>query len=288
MKEIWIAVFGIASAAGAQITPQSKAPVAIPETATDETVISLVKAGLGPEAIIAKINSSAGSYDTSTASLIKLKQAGVPDVVIAAMLNRSRTPVLASGVANNGSSDPLVPHSPGLYLLEQAAGGRMVRIDATVSNQMKTSGTLGFAFSYGLASMKMKTVIPNPYARVQTVEHRPTFYFYFDQAGPLASVSQFGGAFSPMATSPNEFSLVRFDQKSDHREAAVGSYSLSGMKSGVSDKARVTFTYEDVAPGVFKVTPTADLLPGQYGFVSSMGAGAGMGMMARIFDFGIN
>ena len=91
-----------------------------------------------------------------------------------------------------------------------------------------------------------------------------------------------------MAASPNEFSLIRFDQKKDHREAAIGSYSLGGVKSGVSDKARVAFTYDDVAPGVFKVTPTADLQPGQYGFLSSVGAGAGMGMMARIFDFGVN
>lgn len=295
MKALWFCALFLASAAGAQVTSSGNsaaailgAPGAATETSNDETVISLVKAGLGPEAVIAKINSSAGAYDTSTASLIRLKQAGVPDAVIAAMLNRSKSPVLANGVANNASPDPLTPHAPGIYLLDRTATSRMVRIDATASNQMKTSNALGFAFSYGLSSMKMKTVIPNAVARASSTERRPSFYFYFDQGGPLASVSQFGSSFSPMAASPNEFSLIRFDQKKDHREAAIGSYSLGGVKSGVSDKARVAFTYDDVAPGVFKVTPTADLQPGQYGFLSSVGAGAGMGMMARIFDFGVN
>ena len=290
MRALLIGATAMSSAAVAQVYTSpipASPPIAASETITVETIISLVRAGLGAETIIAKINSSAGSYDTSTASLIRLKQAGAPDPVIAAMLNRSKTPLLASGVANNASPDPLQPHSPGIYLLGRAPAARMMRIDATVSNQMKTSGALGFAFSYGLASMKMKTVIPNAAARASSTERRPTFYFYFDQAGPLASVSQFGSSFSPMASSPNEFSLIRFDQKRDHREAAIGSYSMGGVKTGVSDKARVTFTYDDVAPGVFKVTPTVDLQPGQYGFVSSAGAGTGMGIVARIFDFGV-
>lgn len=65
------------------------------------------------------------------------------------------------------------------------------------------------------------------------------------------------------------------------------SIGLGSVKSGVSDKARVPFTYEDVAPGVYKVTPSADLPEGEYGFVSSMEAGAGMGVIARIFDFSV-
>jgi hypothetical protein len=58
------------------------------------------------------------------------------------------------------------------------------------------------------------------------------------------------------------------------------------MKSGISDKARVSFTYEDVAPGVFRVTPNADLPPGEYGFLYSIGAQAGS--TARIFDFSVS
>ena len=275
------------SKVAAPAVPYSSPVQVGPERMTNETVITLVRAGLGPEAVIAKINSSVGTYDSSTDSLIRLKQAGVPDPVIAAMLTRSKSPVLTNALADNANANPLSPHSPGIYLMDPSAG-RMIRIDPTVSNQVKTSGLLGYAFSYGLASMKLKSVIPNPGARVQSVGRRPVFYFFFNQSGPLAEISGFGSSFAAMTSSPNEFSLVRFEQKRDHREASVGSFNLGGMKTGISDKARVSFSYDDVAPGVFRVSPSADLPPGQYGFVSSMSAGSGAGFVARIFDFSVS
>ncbi|HET6942582.1 MAG TPA: hypothetical protein VFH89_10505 [Sphingomicrobium sp.] len=255
------------------------------ELLTNDTVISLVNAGLGPETIIAKINASKGSYDTSTNGLITLKRAGVPDPVIAAMLNRAKSSVLAGGPADNSNPDPLVPHAPGIYFHDPRSS-RMVRIDPTVSNQLKTSNIWGYAFTYGISPMKMKAVIPNASARVRTSSRRPVFYFYFNQSSPLAQLSDFNAGFAATATSPNEFSLVRFDRKNDRREAAVMSVNLGGMKSGVGDKARVSFTYEDVAPGVFKVTPDVELTPGEYGFLYSLGAQAGS--TARIFDFSVS
>lgn len=254
------------------------------DTLNNGTVVALVRAGLGPEAVIAKINASNGTYDTSTTALIQLKQANVPDSVIAAMLNRSTTPVLANAVTDSTSPNPLDPHAPGIYLLDPRGTSKMVRIDPILANQTKTGNIWGYALTSGLSSMKVKTVIPNPHARIQTGVPRPVFYFYFTQTGPLASVSQFGSAFSAMASSPNEFSLIRLDQKKDRREASVGSVGVfSGVKTGISDKARVAFTYEDVAPGVFRVFPADELRPGQYGFLHSTNAGAG----ARIFDFAV-
>ncbi|HKC03394.1 MAG TPA: hypothetical protein VKC17_08830 [Sphingomicrobium sp.] len=147
------------------------------ERLTNESVITLVKAGLGPETVVAKINASSGSYDTSTNALIQLKQAGVPDQVIAAMLTRSKSPVLVNAVADNSSPDPLAMHAPGIYLLDPRGSGRMGRIDATVANQTKTSNLWGYAFSYGLSSLKMKTVIPNVSARAQAANRRPHSIF---------------------------------------------------------------------------------------------------------------
>lgn len=258
-----------------------------PELLTNESVISLARAGLGPEALKAKIGASRGVYDTSTSALIALKEAGVPDSVIAAMLDRSKSPVVTNAVADNTNPDPLVPHAPGIYLLDPRGAGRMTRIDATISNQLKTSNLWGYALTSGISSLKVKAVIPNATARVRTVNRRPIFYFYFNQTGLLAGINEFSASFAATATSPNEFSLVRFDSKKDRREASVASLNLlRGMKSGISDKARVEFTYEDIAPGVFKVTPNTDLAPGEYGFLYSISAQAGS--TARIFDFSVN
>ena len=254
------------------------------EVLTNDSIMSLVAAGLGPDTLVAKISASRGNYDTSTNGLIQLKKANVPDAVIAAMVNRSKSPVMANASLDNRNPDPMAPHSPGIYLLDPRGPGQMDRIDPTVSNQTKTSNIIGFALTYGLSSAKVKTVIPNPSARVQAIGGRPTFYFFFNQTSVVASISDFSTGFSVGASSPSEFSLIRLQKKGDHREAVIGSLGFASAKSGISDKARVAFTYDDVAPGVFRVTPTVDLQPGEYGFVYSV---SGSTSIARIFDFSV-
>ena len=269
------------------------------ETLTNDTVVTLVQAGLGDEAVIAKIKGSANSFDLTTEQMIALKARGVSGPVIAAMIEASQAGVVSSkAVLSADSPDPLVPHPSGIYMLSDwLPEPKMTRIDATTSNQTKTGGFLGYALTGGIASMSMKTVLPNPAARVRTSRTRPAFYFYFDESNRSLSQGASSGLWlaGPAATvtSPNEFSLVRFVVKKDRREARVGSYNIAGAKTGVMDKDRISFSYEQVAPGVYRVTPSSDLEPGEYGFLYSMSAGSGPGMFgggvmtARIFDFGI-
>ncbi len=266
------------------------------ETLTNDMVVSLVQAGLGDDAVIAKVKASAGHYALSTDDLIALKKRGVSGPVIAAMIESGAQGAVSSkAVFSADSPDPMVPHPSGVYM---ATDARMVRIDPTTSNQSKTGGILGYAFTGGIASLSIKAVIPNITARVRTGRARPTFYFYFDEA--TRGLSQAGGASlwlsgpASAITSPNEFSLIRFDVKKDRRETRVGSMNLAGAKAGVMDKDRIPFDYEQVTPGVFKVTPSSDLPTGEYGFLYSVSAGAGPGMWgngtgsARIFDFAVH
>jgi hypothetical protein len=271
-------------------------PVAA-ETLNNANVIELVKIGLGDEAVVAKIKASAAQFDTSTSALIALKQAGASSSVIAAMIEAANgANVSANAQMSSDSSDPKVPHPSGIYLLaDWLPEPKMMVIDATTSNQTKTGGFLGYALTAGIASMSFKTVVPRPNARVVTQRTRPTFYFYFDQAG--RSLSNGGGSAFWVAgavTSPNEFSLVRFDVKSDRREAKVGKFNIGGAKAGVMDKDRIPFTYTTIAPGVYEVKPDNELAGGEYGFIYSASTGgggvgiAGMGAQtSKIFDFSI-
>ena len=192
------------------------------ETLTNDMVVSLVQAGLGDDAVIAKIKASAGHYALSTDDLIALKKRGVPGLVIAAMIQSGAEGAVSSkAVFSADSPDPLVPRPSGVYL---ATDARMVRIDPTTSNQSKTGGILGYAFTGGIASLSIKAVIPNITARVRTGRTRPAFYFYFDEA--TRGLSQSGGGSlwlsgpASAITSPNEFSLIRFEVKKDRREHA--------------------------------------------------------------------
>ncbi|MEO8375867.1 MAG: hypothetical protein ABI471_11620 [Sphingomonas bacterium] len=263
------------------------------ETLNNGTIVTLSQAGLGDEAIIAKIKASGASYDLSTEQIIALKKQGVSGPVIAAML-AAANPAPVAGALSIDAVDPAVPHAPGVYLLMEGAAPAMKRIDATVSNQAKTGGFLGYALTSGIASMSIKAAIPGESARTNTTSTRPIFYFFFDESNP-DSVRQ-GTAWSSgsnaTVTSPNEFTLVHLDKKKGRREARVGSVNIGGAKTGVMDKDQIPFDYDMVRPGVFKATPRASLVPGEYGFMFAITGGGGGGftggaMTARIFDFSV-
>lgn len=64
-------------------------------TLTNADVVKLVKAGLSPATIEAKIETSATAFDTSTDALIALTKEGVPESVIRAMIARGARPAPA-------------------------------------------------------------------------------------------------------------------------------------------------------------------------------------------------
>jgi hypothetical protein len=56
---------------------------------TNQDIVDLVKTGLSPDIVVAKIRTSDCQFDTSTAGLKNLKDAGVPDSVVVAMVDPS-------------------------------------------------------------------------------------------------------------------------------------------------------------------------------------------------------
>jgi hypothetical protein len=249
-------------------------PVAA-ETLNNDSVLTLLDAGLGDEVVIAKIKSSQSSFELSTDTVIKLKQRGVSGPVIAAMITASAAVALTE--MSLDSPDPMVPHPSGVYL---AGVDKMTRIESTTTRQARTSGMLGAVLTSGLSGMRIKAGINGSSASVSTKEARPTFYFYFDQAAQGLGAS--GGA----VTSPQEFSLIRFEAKKDKREAVIGSVGLGGTKSGLRDKDQRDFEVTQVKPGVYKIIPTLALDAGEYGFISG-GVGSGANATFRVFDFNI-
>lgn len=258
----------------------------IAETLTPESIVSLSSMGLGDEAIIAKIKTTNSRFDLTTDQMIALKRQGVSGPVIAAMLaggGSSAVPAMSMD-----SPDPMVPHPAGVYLLnERSAEPKMVRMDATVTNQAKTGGIFGYALTGGLASMSIKATIQNDTARTKA-STRQYFYFFFDESNAAdgrTNGTWLAGTAATVST-PSEFTLIRLVRKDGRREARVGSMNIAGAKTGVMDKDRIPFDYKMVRPGVFKAKAGDELSPGEYGFIYAIGgAGTGGAMTARIFDF---
>jgi len=256
------------------------------EVLTNDSVITMLKAGLSSAIIVSKIRTSKTNFNTSTDELIRLKQAHVPDDIVAAMFEAAHrrsetTSTIGAGDASKGDvNDPNAAHEAGIYLLRTVDGKqKMIQLEPSVSKQQKSGGFLQSAVTYGIAKIKFKAALNGRNAALQVNDRRPVFYFYFEVKNAGLSTSSY------YATNPNEFSLVKLDVKSNTREVTVSQANAFGAQSGTMDKAACAFTYEKIAPGVFKVTPQEDLTDGEYGFYNAAGVGPSGG--AKIFDFGI-
>ncbi len=264
---------------------------AFADTLTNRSIIVLSASGIGDEAIIAKIQASDTKFDLSTDQMLALKKKGVSGPVIAAMIaadNRSKPQASATvrePVAPRGrpsSANLAAQFRPaGIYL---ATGGQLVRLDFNVSGQTKTGGFLGSAFTYGIAKISTRVVLQGETARVRSDSQTPTFYFYLPAGASRATASSFDQPASSSPSSPNEFSLVHLSKKSGSREARIGRGNISGFQSGVADKDRINFTFDEVRPGVFAVKTGKPLESGEYCFVM---IGSGGAATDKFFDFSV-
>ena len=260
------------------------------EVLTNEAVATMTKAGLGPDVIVAKIRASPSAFDVSVDALVRLKDAGVADEVINAMIEAGEPPTTAGAAlsrARRTAGPPLPPTPPesGIYYAERVdQEEELVLVEPSVYTQSKQTGAWKTALTYGIAKTRFKTVLPGAHARIEVAARRPVFYFYFDVASP--GLSSAGSVWGP-ATSPGEFVLARMDARKTTRELTVGETgTYTGTSYGVATKATRPFDYERLAPGIYRVTPKADLEDGEYcflygGSVATSGAAAG----PKLFDF---
>jgi hypothetical protein len=259
------------------------------EVMTNEEVITLTKAGLSQSIIIGKIRAEKSNFDLSTDSLIKLKQSGVSDDIVAAMLEAKSGKAVAatSGPSMSGDpNDPMTKHNYGIYLFEDKEGQRkMTQLAVNVSSQNRTGGGFTAAVTpFGLGKVKTKANLPGRNANMQIRNNSPVFYFYLDvSSGGLNTASG-------IPSTPNEFTLIRFNQRSDNREVTIAKTNSWGSKGGLSDEYVVQLKAEDLGNGIFRITPAGDLKNGEYAFylVNSGNSNASAAIGAKFFDFGVN
>jgi hypothetical protein len=237
------------------------------ETLTNDSIVELHKLGLGDAVIVEKIKTSTCTFDTGTDALKKLKDAGISDTVIAAMISGGGVKSVKEGGDPN---NPLAPHATGIYLYQTVDGKpKMTLIGGSAVERMRSGG--GWGVGWG-GTAKSRAVLNGLSASLQLSERRPTFYFYLTEG------------MESMANSPSQFALCALELKKDKQERrlVVGKYTWGGASFGVDQKSMRPFSSEKVAEGIFKVVPDADLPPGEYAFVLPSGAG-----VSRMFDFGV-
>ena len=252
------------------------------ETLNNDSIIAMAKAGLSEGLVVDKINSEPCNYDISTPAIIALKQGGLSEVVIGAMVRRCATLSEKRGIAGDDTSaDPKVKHSPGIYAFETWLDAKKLQvIRPSKASGIKSTGNGSLVFPY-----MTKLVMANPKSHLDIPENNPEFYFYFNVSD--GKVSDFGMENSVAAQSPDEFSLIKFKDKGDSREVNIGKVSFYGgitltNRRGIDPKYTIHFEIEQVADGIFKVSPHDPLDAGEYAFIFT-----GANGNSRIYDFSV-
>ncbi len=231
------------------------------EVLTNDSVIQMVKAGLPEAVVIAKIKSTSSKFDLKTDSLVSLKKAGVSDKVLEAMV--------AAGSGAAPSTAAAAPPAPALAagalktqdVIYQLVAGKYVELFATSAN-LETN----MAFFQS----KSEVVLEGKKAQYRISEKQPVF------------LSTYSSTDAP---------LVRLKPGDEHndRNLKIGSGAFmpfgGTQKMGVRNEDKIPVTIERDPRGFYKVTPSAALAPGEYGFILATGFGAGSG---KIYDFGVD
>lgn len=260
--------------------------LAAQQALNNDAVIKLAKAGLSDDVIIATINSSAAGYDTSADGLIALKTAGVSDKVVAAVVARAAAPAAppaASTPAAVDENDPMAQHDPGIYLLKTDHEGhkKLVLIERAGSGHAKTANIWGAAFTYGISKAKVKAEVPGAHAPTRTEDVLPIFYMYFPPTGNLGAADTI--------SSPTQFSLLKLEEKGDHRETAIAKMGFASASAGTDEKRVTKFNAEKIRSYAYKVTPETNLTGGEFAFIATTGVStAGSSGSVVIYDFGVD
>jgi hypothetical protein len=268
--------------------PTVQPAVAQSEVVTNQTVMDMINAKLPAEVVVTKIQTSKTDFDLSTDALVKLNQNSVPADVIKAMMQKSSasSAVAIPISAPTDPNDPNAWHDPGIYAyVSNGRERKLMMLEPTVYSQGKSGGAFASAMTYGIAKMKWKAVVRNAHANVKMGDPQAVFYFYFEEKGAGLSHAEFGGT-----STPNEFTLLKFDIKKDTRETTVMKANAFGSSSGTDEKANIGFSFEKLKPGIYKVTAKNPLSPGEYCFLSASYGSAfapGAAQASRLFDFSV-
>ncbi|MDD3040150.1 hypothetical protein [Bacteroides sp.] len=240
------------------------------EVLTNQSVIDMLEIGLGEDVIIAKITTSECDFSISINDLKDLKEKGVSDNIIIAMVKQEKD--------NNEQSKTLLP---GLYFNDNDS---LIKIFPTTFSGTKTN-TLGSAFSYGIASAKIKSTMPGSSSKniVNTVT--PEFIFLFDKKQENAPLSEW---WFSVASSPSQFVLVKLNKKEKSRELGTGKVNVyAGSSMGIDEESIIKFTISKTNDFEFKVIPEDILQPGEYCFFYQGVIPQGGYTNQSVFDFSI-
>jgi hypothetical protein len=240
-------------------------------TLSNADVVGMVKGGLSEGTILLVIGHSSCNFDTSPAALVALRNQGVSQEVMEAMIRAQDSAAAA-------------PHQETTSI---AADANKVAGPELLAEGVYYKGPTGWvrlellSMAGGGATHVAKMLVPGltpqvvwtfrgAEAPVQISDSKPSFYI--KQSPYLVNVPGHSG---------RDIVMVRFDKKKDHRELQTTSGgNMLTFKSGLSKEKAPEITVTRLSDTLFRIEPNYDLQPAEY--FLTFGATAASG-----YDFGI-
>ena len=218
-------------------------PIAAPpaKVMSNDSVIRMAKAGLSDDLIVQTIGSQPGQYMTDADSLVALKESGVTDRVIAAMVNKGRVQI-------TGNPMPVVlsdVNEIGVYYKDRY--GKWQAIEPEIVH-IKSGGFIKSTITDGIIKTDRNGHINGRESKLllpRTIE----FLVY-----------------TPDGVDISEYDLLRFRLNSNSREFRV----LTGgviHSTGGADRDEVAFKPVKTAPHTYQFTLGTDTPGAEYGIL---------------------
>lgn len=246
------------------------------EVLTNKSILEMIELGFTSDVIVGKIQTTKSSFDTTLESLKDLKEKGVDNAIIIAMMHSRKS--------EEAKKETTKIKKTGIFV---KVGEDYRKIYPTVFSGSKTN-TLGASLSYGLADAKIKSTMSGEHSQNVVESNSPEFYFYFDFSQTSELSLRATNWWFSVASSPNEFVLVKLKSKGRKREMEIGTVNLyAGNSVGVDEKNVIKFDIETISDNEFKVTPSWFLEPGEYCFYYQGIVPVGGYSNQAVFDFSV-
>jgi hypothetical protein len=271
----FVCTFRCADPVGAQVVSAS-APAVHPMSNQD--VVRMTKARFDDATIVKTIETHNTSFHLSVDALLRLKDAGVSQPVIQAMLSAGTekktigaAPTTATTVPVKPPQSSSFPDEVGVY---QVLRGKLIAIDPEIVN-WRSGGVAKTVVTLGLDKQHVNGTVAGPHSQL------PVASSPFGMAGPIEFYIR-----CLEGNSASEYQLLRFWEKADRREFRSVTGGVLHASGGAEDNV-IAFKFEKVAPRIYKVE-LPNLSMGEYGFLAP-GAAASSDLASRgkIYTFRI-
>lgn len=240
------ALFPLGAASGfAQTNPaesvEGPLPEAAPKTLTNDSILRMMKAGLGDDLIVQTIAAQPGKYNTDADALVTLKEAGVSDRIITGMVNKSRRQLTPA----HDAPAIVLPEVNEIGVYYKNRSGNWVAIEPEIVH-IKSGGFIKSTLTNGIIKQDRNGRINGPQSKLAL--QAPVEFLIYVPDGVVAS----------------EYDLLKFRLHSDSREFRT----LTGgvfHSTGGADRDEVPFAATKTAPRTYQFTVDRKVGGGEFG-----------------------